>query len=368
MSTKLIITVGSSPLPVIVSILALKPSVVQFIYTPDVQEVVNRICNLLKDKLQDCKHKFISLPEHFSSNSIVETLNNQIKESCEEYSLNYTGGTKLMAVHTYAFWREKRGQPRNASYLGSDGKLYFDAPERSPILEKDLPSLSLNEQCLLHFGGEPDKKGDEHKKPKRLELADRINGFLCEKGTKTYKDRLRNDIDNFGQELGINKTEIRSNQKFLQGEWLEVWLADQLSNAKIDGKPLFDEIHQHIEYEKKDAFEMDVIATRGYRVFLFSCTAKIKRDEVKLKFFEAVNRAARIGGEHARAAMVCLYPQPHELLKTVQEEHWPGYDTLRLFGEPHIRGKQAICRVTADKKESPPEVTLLEGIKQWIRS
>jgi hypothetical protein len=33
MSTKLIITVGSSPLPVIVSILALKPSVVQFVYT-----------------------------------------------------------------------------------------------------------------------------------------------------------------------------------------------------------------------------------------------------------------------------------------------------------------------------------------------
>jgi len=366
MSNKLIITVGSSPLPVVVSILHLKPSVVQFVYTDDVKQVVDHICEHLKQKLPDCKHGFIHLPEHFSSNSILKTLDNQIKESCEEYSLNYTGGTKLMAVHTYAFWRENKGQPQNSSYLGADGKLYFDAPEKAPVLERDLPSLSLDEQCLLHFGRTPDLKGDGHKDSDLCQLAKRIHQFGCNKGWDTYKNRLDKDRSNLLQELQISGTKISTDTGFLQGVWLEVWLADQLSSVRTGEQSLFDEVHQNVKYEGKDNFEMDVIATRGYRVFLFSCAAKYKDKDVKIKFFEAVNRAARIGGEHARAAMVCLHPQPHELLRTVQQEHWPGYDTLRLFGEPHIKGEKAICCAKAN--ENPVAVILLKGIEQWVRS
>lgn len=131
------------------------------------------------------------------------------------------------------------------------------------------------------------------------------------------------------------------------------------------GKPLFDEVHQNVVIgDKPDDFEMDVVAVRGYRLFLFSCTVDDK-NHVKSKLFEADNRTARIGGEHARAAMVCLHKHPHKVLQTVQAEHWPGYDTLRLFGKPHVEGKEAPCQVIIGS-QSPIAVTLQKGIEQWV--
>ena len=155
--------------------------------------------------------------------------------------------------------------------------------------------------------------------------------------------------------------------KWLWSGWLEVWLAGQLAEAQTEnGEPLFDEVHQSVEVgTKPDDFEMDVVAVRGYRVFLFSCTVDQKTHLVKSKLFEAANRTDRIGGEHARAAMVCLHGHPREVLQTVQEEHWPGYDTLRLFGKPHVVGGTASCKV-ATGGETPRDVTLLEGIRQWV--
>jgi hypothetical protein len=107
---------------------------------------------------------------------------------------------------------------------------------------------------------------------------------------------------------------------------------------------------------------MDIVATRGYRVFVFSCAAKSRDRDVKEKFFEVVNRAARIGGEHARAAVVCLHENPQTILRTVQAEHWLGYDTLRLFGQGHIKGERAPCQVG----EQVRSVTLPEGIQEWV--
>lgn len=165
---------------------------------------------------------------------------------------------------------------------------------------------------------------------------------------------------------GEKKTARLKNAQWLWSNWLEVWLADQLTNAKTDdGKSLFHEVSQNVEVgTEPDKFEMDVVAVRGYRVFLFSCTVDSK-NHVKSKLFEAANRTARIGGDHARAGLVSLHERPYEVLQTVREEHWQGYDTLRLFGEPHVKGEQAPCNVEPGTTESR-KVTLLEGIRQWV--
>ncbi|MBK8184410.1 MAG: hypothetical protein IPK63_16665 [Candidatus Competibacteraceae bacterium] len=362
----LIATVGSNPLPVIVSIRTLKPNRLWLLYTDDVQEVTNRISNHLKGKLPNCNISPLEIKDHQKAKSIHAILG-EITEDWPNTSLNYTGGTKLMAVHVHSFWKEKGGRSENASYLGSDGRLYFD--DGMIREEKDLPSLSLDEQCLLHIGKIPHARGNHHCELEYVELAEKIYQAGCRISWGKYKQMVdkankdKNFADVYGEiKLGLENIPDFCNSKFLQGDWLEIWLAHQLKQIEIDGTPLFDNIEQHVKVDQDPDFEMDMVATRGYRVFVFSCAAQSRDRDVKEKFFEVVNRAARIGGEHARAAVVCLHENPQTVLRTVQAEHWPGYDTLRLFGQAHIKGEKAPCQVG----EQVRPVTLLAGIREWV--
>ena len=424
--TTLIATVGSNPLPVVVSIRALEPDRLRLLYTEDVRQVTNRINDHLRGKLPNCEILPLEIKDYQKAGSIYKTLGG-ITEDWATTSLNYTGGTKLMAVHVYSFWREKSGRPENASYLGSDGRLYFDAI-KEPLQEKQLPKLSLAELCQLHFDKQPKKPGDQHLDEKRLNLAKKILHFICENGFDNYRGYLpplycengsakldgynfaapikcswnaakeynfkkdgaflKMDLSQLFKNLDVKATNIEEfsgwldgdsynrknsqdkaktnldNAKWLYSLWLEVWLADQLYRMTTsDGNKIFDEVHHNVAIgDKPDDFEMDVVAVRGYRLFLFSCTVDDKDYLVKSKLFEANNRTVRIGGEHACAAMVCLHKSPQLVLQTVQAEHWPGYDTLRLFGREHIKGEKAPCQ----GGEQARPVTLLEGIREWV--
>ncbi len=424
MAESLIVTVGSSPLPVVVSVLYLEPTRVFLVYTPDVSRVVRRVCDHLGRKLPGCERNLVEIPDHRSAARIHARLEG-LKASCPSSGLNYTGGTKLMAVHTHRFWTDHGGKPRDASYLGGDGRLYFDDQTRDPVAGKDLPALSLAELRDLHFGDKLHKQADEHLDTKRLNLATRIWHIVCQDGFAAYREHLpplygengdinikgydltcsvkadwnaarkqnfeersvfsKKDLSGLFKMLGVEATDIDGFGRWMDGEayegkaktrleyaqwlwsgWLEVWLADRLAKAQNeDSTALFDEVHQSVRVGKEpDDFEMDVVAVHGYRTFLFSCTVDHKNYLVKSKHFEAAQRTDRIGGEHARAAVVCLHKKPHEVLRTVQEEHWPGYDTLRLFGEKHVKGDKAQCQIpTGD--EAPRDVTLLEGIREW---
>jgi len=422
----LITTVGSNPLPVIVSIRALKPSHLWLLYTGDVKEVKNRIIDHIKEKSLNCEIRQLEIKDYQKAKSIYATLG-EIKEDWPKTSLNYTGGTKLMAVHVHSFWKEKGGRLENASYLGSDDRLYFDANEE-PMQGEQLPKLSLTDLCQLHFGKQPKEPGDQRLDEKRLTLAKKIHYFVCKNGFDNYRSYLpplycenklarfddysfddpikcdwqaakesnfkkagaffKMDLSNLFKNLNVSAINIEEfsrwldggsydrknssdraktnldNAKWLYSLWLEVWLADQLRGMTTsDGKVVFDEVHHTVTIgDKPDNFEMDVVAVRGYRLFLFSCTVDDKDYLVKSKLFEANNRTTRIGGEHACAAMVCLHKSPQSVLQTVQAEHWPGYDTLRLFGQAHIKGEEALCQVG----DQVHPVTLLKGIQEWV--
>jgi hypothetical protein len=368
--------------------------------------------------------------EHRSATEIWRALEN-LKVVDGSTSINYTGGTKLMAVHSRALWKEKGGLNRNASYLGADGRLYFDDPAVDPWRSEKLPKLTLVELCKLHFGKEPSAGAEEHGIERRRDFADRIRQFVIDKDWRTYADLMppvygddkgkidlpeqglkglyaswnasnkknfkstgvfsamdlsrlfsalavpANDLDGLSAWLRGDEYTSASGEKkkkarrddatWLWGTWLEVWLAEELASARTSaGEPLFDEVHQSVKVgEEPDNFEMDVVAVRGFRVFLFSCTVDSRRELVKSKLFEASNRTARIGGEHARAAMLCLHPRPQEVLQSVREEHWEGYDRLRLFGAPHVLGGAAACELPSGE-DSAQDVTLLDGIRSWV--
>ena len=66
---------------------------------------------------------------------------------------------------------------------------------------------------------------------------------------------------------------------------------------------------------KKD-FELDVVAVLGYQVVVVSCDARIPDPEhgvnetyLKRKVMEVYHRAKQIGGDEARAIMICNFDQ-----------------------------------------------------------
>jgi hypothetical protein len=130
-----------------------------------------------------------------------------------------------------------------------------------------------------------------------------------------------------------------SDTKWLWGKWFEVWLAGVLQTARDDkDDPLFHEVHQNVELKRdgKPFFEADVVAVRGHRAFLFSCTVDATRSLVKSKLFEAGQRTAQLGGDHARFAVVSFHRDPDKIRKELEEDGWAGYDTARSFGEADL--------------------------------
>lgn len=424
MPRDLILTVGSNPLPVVISAIALKPELVHLIYTPEVERVVNRVVDLLKNRHLS-EGKMVCLRNASNVSEIYNDLG-PLSPVCQTSGFNYTGGTKLMATHGHVFWKSRGGQDYHASYLSANGFLYFDDRTINPLDLRHQPRLSLDEICKLHFGQNPNRPGDQHKIKTRLQLAKRIQQYVVKHGWKHYSElqpplygsalgalpvksglipgvhfgfhaadkrnfsetgAFRNlDISELCAAIGVNgcrdiecvsrwlqgtpvsnRKKLFDDAKWLWGKWLEVWLAGEIEQATdSDGNKLFDEVHQNVTVgtEPDDFFEMDVVAVRGHRVFLFSCTTDRSAGQIKTKLWEAASRTARIGGDHARAAMVCMSTNPAAVLRTVQAEHWAGYDTLRLFGEPHVRANSAECELVQAQNALP--MYLMEAIKQWV--
>jgi hypothetical protein len=175
-------------------------------------------------------------------------------------------------------------------------------------------------------------------------------------------------LDDLAQQLGKSssaKRKRKDTSTWLWGDWLEVWLDGYLSDLRdAQGALLFDEVHQDVEVEKagKGHFQADVVAVRGHRAYLFSCTTNSK-GMVKSKLFEAKQRVVKLGGEHARVALVSMHDKPLEILKEAVEDGWTGYDEDRVFGRDHVLGKAAPVTLGASRPR-----TMAEALQDWVTS
>ena len=62
--------------------------------------------------------------------------------------------------------------------------------------------------------------------------------------------------------------------------------------------------------------ELDVVAIRGYQLFVFSCYAGKNMDSCETRLYEAAMCAQQLGGSEARFALVC----GHENKETVENQ------------------------------------------------
>jgi hypothetical protein len=151
--------------------------------------------------------------------------------------------------------------------------------------------------------------------------------------------------------------------KLLHGEWLEVDVARRLMELRDErGSALFDEVAQDVVYgNEDDNFQADVVAVRGYRAYLFSCTTDVTKALCKSKLFEGLERTTRVGGDQARVALVCMSASPIEVLRQARSDGLDHYDQVRVFGAAHLRGESAPC--SAD--EVPR--TFEDAMNSWVQ-
>jgi hypothetical protein len=153
--------------------------------------------------------------------------------------------------------------------------------------------------------------------------------------------------------------------KWLEGGWLEIAFARLLQETK-----LFDEVHQDIKLKQDgkaqgDNFQIDVVGIKDHRAYLFTCTTIDRGSQCKHKLFEGAHRAARLGGEYARVALVSLMERPYEVIHYVREDGWEGYDQFRSFGLPHLKGDQAPTSMDIAGKAGSSQ-SLHDALAAWI--
>ena len=214
--------------------------------------------------------------------------------SCsDEFHLNYTGGTKVMATHVYLRLQEQQRQDQQPfSYLDANNfRLVGD--DYGIIVDELRQKVQIDFEDLIALHGFVRKNRDGPSKFGNAELEERFRKLITP-GKKA-------DLEG--------------------GYWLEDYLVRKIRHT-LDGK-LNDPngILQNWEIKKLDwrtRFELDIILLHGYHLIGLSSYKGNRKNEAKKKGFEIIQRVRQIGGDEARAIIVAGLEQLNTSL--LQEE------------------------------------------------
>lgn len=370
-SENLFLLIGTNPLPNYVAFKLLsKPSTHIFlVHTNE----TNQVANKLKDVMNLSPDRFTKI---IVKETNAEDIYNKISEFAKGNSnigLNYTGGTKSMAVHSY---RAIKAADPDAifSYLNYRNlELLFERQDISRSETVDLfPKPSLKELLSLHgYTPKADKFTTKPYKPDFLLDMKRIpckelrswcdENLRCGEGTSIRKPKYLKSVElpfypPF-EKLAIHYTDCKTLEDlekkwiwtggikelaiWLDGRWLEDYTLWALQQNKTSCN-----IHEEVlglRIEERKDFELDIAALKGYQLFAISCSTDSKKGMLKLKLFEAYVRAHQLGGDEAKMGLVCCAPSEkcdHQsnpiMIKKEIEEEWDVKDKIRVFGAEHL--------------------------------
>jgi hypothetical protein len=378
---ELILLVGGNPLPNYVAACALREKLdvqqVRLFYTTQVENVKNNLKKCLEGSGFRCCE---SLIEDAAS---AERIRHACRDLAPGSHLHYTGGTNTMAVHIHAEWKKKNGIEDQASYLyGQDDRLLTDAGtaiEMKAVL--DLDTLATLHGLEDTTSSQPRADGPSSEDAKEIAtrsldgqriddrtLADRLYLAVPPKEKKFRKSPLQPSLHGLalseqivpGEGNGwVDDERVKTWSKFLRGGWLEEWVALQIQTLRTEGKVTFDHLYVGVEsWIKGRSFELDVVVIRGHRLYVASCTIDHDIRLCKSKLFEVAMRARQLGGDLARAALVCLADKDKEG-KNIIDELQKDVHTLSVAQrEPKVFGLQHL-RTWAGWRGSQPNLTSL---------
>lgn len=387
----LILLVGGNPLPnyVAARVLGKEGMAISLIYSEGSQPIANRLKNSLDKMFAFTATKPVDESRASSIQGEVTRALNRLPDA-GKVGLHYTGGTKAMAVHAHRAvetWARSHHRSAVFSYLDArTHKIIFDEPA-DEVFVGDALVLDLADLLSLHgwkqqcaprtdpilpqtaraiaaaYAGHGKDAGQPYEAWKQQELYPKCKGdngdWKRDKDLRQIKlawpDGVLSPVANaLQQETGQHgqaKLDIEAARqtvklsapsdfcKWLDGIWLEHRVLDALMNLP-DLRPNPGQALQGVKIKTdKGDFDLDVAAIFGYQLFGFTCGTAVgrgARGELKLKLFEGLLRARQLGGDQARAALICVYEDPDGLRAEARQQIDPD-EQFKVFGCEHLK-------------------------------
>jgi len=391
----LFVLIGANPLPnyVAARLLAPQDGRVYLLHSSGTLAVADSLQRALRQTRPDLKVEPHEIDDTDAAliRKEVEPLARAAFATRQTVGLNYTGGTKPMALHIARLLIENGDpvlsyldprqlelviEPRGAQQpqhirVGRVVQLTLQelvelhgytladprqtpkprvlelARELHPVYQTHKGLKAWYEYCKsLGRDEESDAEAEQEKKPREIALpdGDRLRQVRRVMVQMTGKDAATPD------EVALAMEEMdkegkpfpyASYGKVFRGEWLEEYALAQLANAAQQLK--FSDYGIALKPRKKIKrsngkeewleMDLDLAALYGYQLFAISCQATDRKENAKEHFLELVVRAQQLGGEEARFGLVCfLDNEQAEFLRNEVQEEWGAPDRIRVFG------------------------------------
>lgn len=353
----LFLLIGTNPLPnyVAAKLMLKEGGHLYLINTKETSQIADRLINILKTD------RFTKIQVNESAGEDILSRVADYTKGIEKVGLNYTGGTKTMAVHAYKAVEK---------YCPDAVFSYLDARTLSMVVERrDQPCLLVpvaleikpTIKILLGLHGYTFMRAPITSpfKPEMAQVLSKTNLKQWRKWCTTNLHHAPNGPFRSDEDLAsvslppvvdwqgaqtLNDLAVlwgryvRGVANWLDGKWLENYTLWSLKKIAKDCH-IHEAAMSIIPRERN--FEFDVVAMRGYQLFAISCSTVTEKGFLKQKLFEAYVRARQMGGEEARIGLVCCAPSdkpdsnPAAIQKEI-EESWEAEGKVRVFGAEHL--------------------------------
>ncbi|RLI53461.1 MAG: hypothetical protein DRP09_15685 [Candidatus Thorarchaeota archaeon] len=367
--SKIVVIVGSNPLPNLLVVDNEKPQEVILLYSQQTSNVAKRLRKYYREAGIETKN--VVIRDATDSNRCRAAVTDEMGM----YRLDYTGGTKVMSSSIHAEWSRRGGTPDRASYVDDrSGLIRFDDGRSVPLkLTADLHSI-----LRIHGLNPRGERFVEPQGPRPEDAAVLARKFLTERESilelaRKIGEKPVNPAD-YGLKLSrdligdnLERPAFTEWSSFLRGKWLELWVGELIRQSGFVDK---EKVHIGLEVQiRVSHFELDVVVLHQHRVYVISCTTLTDRNyqQSKMKLFEVMIRARQIGGSLARAALVAPLGKVTggdgkvvDRLATLQQtaaEMWDSANPPRVFGIDHMKE-------WAGLKGSPN----LDSLYKWLES
>jgi hypothetical protein len=394
-SDHLFLLVGTNPLPNFVAAkLLLKPEgQLYLVHSSKTQAVAERLKRYWTEIEKQKQPQFVCVDEADGASIRCKIEDALGKIGGGQIGLNYTGGTKTMAVHacrTMLDYQRAKSRLVTLSYLDArSNKMYIEhgnnpafmteslLHEIKPLIQdivglhafklqapiaveaqlSELATVLANAHQSLDgirawrtWCDEALRKNTRTKKAHEWDKEDLLHrvrlSLPVAPSLRAVTDKIQNRfgasdgmllLGEAAQRSGFEK--VKHLCEWLDGKWLEHYAFQALKRVREERpESRIHDIGMGIRPQSEPdspEYDIDIGVMQGYRLYAISCTTDADPGMCKLKLFEAYLRARNMAGDEAFVGLICMADKPENLERQVGRA-WDAEDKVRVFGRPHL--------------------------------
>ncbi len=226
----LVLLIGTNPVPNYVAAMYFLNGLTSItaVYSRDTFHIAQRLANVLKKRNETLDYRLYGISDPGHAIRIQEEIGSLPLDSNEHVHLNYTGGTKNMAVQVYQTLASQHQMGKishiSFSYLDArDFKIKFDDGSSTADLRREI-KITINDLLALHGCVQPEEKHkskeDGATQPdwskanavlRRLILQNQMHDFVVWKNQKIRKF-FYDDYDRLRKPKGLSEAELKKRE------------------------------------------------------------------------------------------------------------------------------------------------------------